>query len=115
MHTIALGEERFGFITTAMSSVKNVKQSTTNIECQHHKNRILGQHVSHTFSCLIHNIICAVYVFQKNLLLCVVLETGGVAQATKGKVPIDMFYVDQAKAALLQMESHDVLTHCKRR
>ena len=55
------------------------------------------------------------FYLQKNLLLCVVLETGGIASNVMGVVPLDTFYVDQAKAALLQMESHDVLLHCRRR
>ena len=41
------------------------------------------------------------------------LEAGGCASWAEGNPTPDPFYVDQAKATLLQMESHDVFNHCE--
>ncbi len=46
-------------------------------------------------------------------MLAMVLEAGGCACPAKGYPTPDPFYVDQAKATLLQLEALDVFNQCE--
>ena len=49
------------------------------------------------------------------MVLGVLLEAGGCAAAAEASPAPDPFYVDQAKATLLQLESLDILSQCENR
>ena len=47
--------------------------------------------------------------------MCVLLEAGGCAALAQGHPTPDPFFVDQAKATLLQLDSIAVLAQCDER
>ncbi|KAK3577265.1 hypothetical protein CHS0354_030550 [Potamilus streckersoni] len=53
----------------------------------------------------------------KHFILCTLLEAGGYASDAVGKPGPDLFFVDQAKATILQLEADDVniTEHCEER
>ncbi|XP_064636797.1 protein inturned-like [Lineus longissimus] len=52
---------------------------------------------------------------MKQNLLCAMLEAGGCAETADGNPPPDPFYVDQAKATLLHLDSTELLGRCESR
>ncbi|PVD34613.1 hypothetical protein C0Q70_05889 [Pomacea canaliculata] len=52
---------------------------------------------------------------MKNLLLATLLEAGGCAAQIEGTCLPDPFYVDQARATALHLQSGDIISACERR